>query len=59
MLNKVFISTTLKCISWHIFHEIVENQDLYKNKDDFILYFLMSNIIYFNSLSVKCVSCIM
>ena len=30
-----FRSMSVKCISWPIFDEIVENQDLYKNKDDF------------------------
>ena len=29
-----FRSITVKCISWHIFNEIVENQDLYRNFDD-------------------------
>ena len=30
-----FRSLSVKYISWSIFNEIVENQDLYRNKDDF------------------------
>ena len=30
-----FISISVNCIFWQILNEIEENQDLYKNKDDF------------------------
>ena len=30
-----FIGIPVKCISCQIFNKIVENQDLYKNKDEF------------------------
>ena len=30
-----FVSKSVKCILWQIFNEIVDNQDLYRNKDDF------------------------
>ena len=30
-----FINIFLKCIFWQIYKEIVENQDLYRNKVDF------------------------
>ena len=33
--EKDFRSVSVKCISWQIYNEIVENQDLYRNKDDF------------------------
>ena len=26
----------VKCFFWQIFNEMVENQDLYRNKDDFL-----------------------
>ena len=29
------LSISVKCIFWQIWNEIVENQDLYRNKDDF------------------------
>ena len=29
-----FVSKSVKCILWHISNEIVDNQDLYRNKDD-------------------------
>ena len=29
------VSKSLKCILWQIFYEIVDNQDLYRKKDDF------------------------
>ena len=45
-------------------NEIVENQDLYRNKDDFRFFFLtkssyilIQNILYFVSNSVKCIIC--
>ena len=28
------ISISVKCITWQIFDKIVENQDLYRNKDE-------------------------
>ena len=31
----IFRRLSVKFISWQIFNEIVENQDLYRNKDDF------------------------
>ena len=34
-----FLSISVKCILWQIFNEIVENQDLYRNKDDFQFFF--------------------
>ena len=30
-----FVSKSVKCILWQIFNEIIDNQDLYRNKDDF------------------------
>ena len=30
-----FVSKSVKCILWQIFNDIVDNQDLYRNKDDF------------------------
>ena len=30
-----FISIPVKCILWQIFNKIVDNQDLYRNKEDF------------------------
>ena len=30
-----FVSKSVKCILWQIFNEIVDDQDLYRNKDDF------------------------
>ena len=30
-----FVSKSVKCMLWQIFNEIVDNQDLYRNKDDF------------------------
>ena len=30
-----FISISVKCILWKLSNEIVENHDLYRNKDDF------------------------
>ena len=30
-----FKSKSVKCILWQIFNEIIDNQDLYRNKDDF------------------------
>ena len=45
-------------------NESVENQDLYRNKDDFcnifktkIIIFLISKILYIISISVKCIRC--
>ena len=36
MMIKIlhFISISVKCILWQKFNEIVENQDLCRNKDD-------------------------
>ena len=34
---KDFIIISVKCILWRIFKEIIENQDLYRNKDDFVI----------------------
>ena len=28
------IGTSVKCITWQIFNEVVENQDLFRKKDD-------------------------
>ena len=33
-----FVSKSLKCILWQIFKEIVDNQDLDRNKDDFLIF---------------------
>ena len=33
--NIYFVNKSVKCILWQIFNEIVDNQDLYWNKDDF------------------------
>ena len=33
------MSKSVKCILWQILNEIVENQDLYRNKDDFRFFF--------------------
>ena len=30
-----FVSKFVKCILWQKINEIVDNQDLYRNKDDF------------------------
>ena len=30
-----FVSKSVKCILWPIFNEIVDDKDLYRNKDDF------------------------
>ena len=37
LIQKIlhFISISVKYILWQIFNEIVDNQDLYRNKDDF------------------------
>ena len=32
---KYYISISFKSLLWQIFNEIVGNQDLYRNKDDF------------------------
>ena len=40
-----FISKSVKCILWQILNEIVENQDLYRNKDDFRFFFTKSSYI--------------
>ena len=44
-------------IFWQIFDEIVENQDLNGNKDDFWKkkYILIEKILYFISISLKCI----
>ena len=33
--HSYFLFKPIKCILWQIFNEIVDNQDLYRNKDDF------------------------
>ena len=54
-----FISITVIFIFWWIFNKIVENQDLYSEKDDLKKtknsYFLIKKILYFISISVKCI----
>ena len=42
-----FVSKSVKCILWQILNEIVENQDLYRNKEDFrnILYYKKKHLI--------------
>ena len=42
-----FVSKSVKCILWQIFNEIVENQDLYRNKDDF-RFFFNKKFLYFD-----------
>ena len=39
-LWELFVSKSVKCILWQIFNEIIDNQDLYRNKDDFLFLFL-------------------
>ena len=34
-LNFIEISITVKCTFWQMFNKIAENQDLYRNKEDF------------------------
>ena len=41
-----FVSKSVKCILWQILNEIVENQDLYSNKDDFRFFFLQKVLIF-------------
>ena len=37
MLKILYIiSISVKCIFWQILNEIGENQDLYRNRDDFL-----------------------
>ena len=33
------MSLYVKCIFWQIWTEIVENQDLYRNKNDYLIFF--------------------
>ena len=43
-----FVSKSVKCILWQICNEIVDNQDLYRNKDDFWIFKKQKNILFFN-----------
>ena len=36
LMTLYFISISVICIFWWIFKEILENQDLYRNKGDFL-----------------------
>ena len=38
-----FQSKSVKCMLWQIFNEIVDNQDLYRNNDDFWIFFKQKN----------------
>ena len=31
----IFRNLSVKCISWQIFNKFIENQDLFRNKDNF------------------------
>ena len=49
LIQKIlyFISIPVKCILKQVFNEIVDNQDLYRNKDD-VWNFLKLNFKFFN-----------
>ena len=44
-----FKSISVKCLSCQIYNEIVDNQDLYRNKDDFCQFFKTKKNLFFNS----------
>ena len=48
------INISVKCI-WQISNEVIEYQDLYRNKDHKISYLLIQKILYFIRISVKCI----
>ena len=43
-----FVTKSVKCILWQIFNEIVDNQDLYRNKDDYQYVICIIIIIYYS-----------
>ena len=49
LIKKIlhFISISVKCIRWHIFNENVENQYLYRNKED-LRFFQNKKFLYFD-----------
>ena len=53
VVEELFIAASrsipVKCVYWKIFNKIVENQDLYRNKDDFWKFFIFNekDIIFY------------
>ena len=60
----ILINIFVECIFWLIFKEIAKkNKDLYRKKDlwkkfkTIFFYLFILKILYFVSISVKCISC--
>ena len=53
LIQKIlhFISISVKCILWQIFNEIVDNQDLCWNEDDFRNFFKTKKFLFYKLIS--------